>query len=680
MCGIAGILLRGGRTDARLLAAVESMSSALAHRGPDDNGVWLDEEAGIALGHRRLSIVDLSPNGHQPKASASGAWMVTYNGEVFNCDELRPALARRGHRFQGHSDTEVMLAAFDEHGVERALPLLSGFFAFGAWDRRNRRLHLVRDRLGKKPLYIALTREALLFASELKGLLAFPGFEPEVDPEALASVISYGYVGEHQCVWKGVFRLPPGSLLTLGADELVGASAETLRRRVRPWWSLADVAARGQREPLQLGHAELLIELDATLGLAVRQRMIADVPIGSFLSGGIDSTLVTALMQSQSRTPVRTFTMAFRERGYDESGHAEAIARHLGTEHIAMTVTPAEAQRAIPELPRVWDEPFADESQVPTLLLCRMARDHIKVAMTGDGGDECFGGYVKHFTASQVSRLMTMPLAARKAAAAILTGVGASSWDRFAHRLPGGSRIGGGITGAKLHKLARLITAASEHELYDRFLNAAPAPLLLAPAVGADEPEPAVPALADIASRFMYRDMCGYLPADILVKADRASMASQIELRSPLLDHAVVEFAWRLPVAANVSAGQGKRLLRQLLTRYVPPALFERPKQGFNVPVGTWLSGPLRDWAEHLIDERRIEGEGLFDAAEVRACWRDHLSGRRDRFRELWAVLMIEAWLDVQREARQVRRLLTGPPVGARSGVQRGGTEPALVS
>jgi asparagine synthase (glutamine-hydrolysing) len=643
MCGIAGILLAQNAADPGRLALARAMAETMHHRGPDGGGVWIDRGAGVALAHRRLAIVDLSDAGHQPMLSHGDGLIMTFNGEVYNFCHLRPELEALGHRFRGHSDSEVMLAAFESFGIEPALKRFAGMFAFGLWDKRDRVLHLVRDRMGKKPLYVALVEGALIFASELKAIRAFPGFRPAVDSKALAMVLRHGFVPEGHCIWEDVLKLPPGTMLSVRAEHLTTGSLDGLRERIRPWWSLAEVAEAGQREPLDLTVPELEDELDRLLRIAVGQRMVADVPLGAFLSGGIDSSTVVALMQAQSSRPVHTFTIGFSETNFDEAHHASKVAQYLGTEHTEFRVTPAEARSVIPDLPRIWDEPFADESQIPTFLVAQLARQHVTVALSGDGGDECFGGYARHFIPTRLSPIFGLPLRLRKSAASALLMLGSGAWESILGTLPFPASLRRMLSGGNLQKFAGALEAADEHELYERLTTLGSRPLTLAPIAAAVGK---VPPLPDSVGRFIYRDMTGYLPGDILVKLDRATMAASLEARCPFLDHRVVEFAWRLPTDIKVYKGQGKWLLRRLLRRYLPEALFERPKQGFNVPVGAWLAGPLRGWAEELLATARIRREGFLDPERVQASWREHLSGRRDRAGELWAVLMIEAWLE----------------------------------
>lgn len=635
MCGIAGILI-APHADPRLLAAAGAMNESLRHRGPDGGDIWSDEGSGIALGHRRLAIIDLSDAGCQPMLSHGGNLALTSNHEVYNFLEMRPELEGLGHRFRGHSDTEVMLASFESFGIEASLRRFDGMFAFGLWDRARRELHLARDRLGKKPLYVALVPGALLFASELKALRQFPDFHPTVDPAALEMVLRQGWVPDRLCIYRNVFKLPPGTMLTLRAADLDALTSEQMRARARPWWSLADAvgAPRAQVDP-----AEAEAELDQLLRRAVRARMLADVPLGAFLSGGIDSSAVVALMQAQSSRPVRTFTIGFDEVGYDEAAYAARVARHLGTEHTELRVTAAEARAVIPELPHIWDEPFADESQIPTLLVSRLARRHVTVALSGDGGDESFGGYARHFTAPRLAQVLGIPIGLRRTVGLL----GPGMLERIVRATAPLRRMGG--DGAR--KIARVLDASDDAELYARLTAICDRPAMLTPRGASID---SVPDLPDLASRMMYRDTIGYLPGDVLVKLDRASMSIGLEGRCPLLDHHVVEFAWGLPTEFKVRGGKGKWLLRRVLGRYVPEALFERPKAGFNVPIGTWLRGPLRDWAETLLAAPRLREEGFLDPVRVHAIWREHLSGKRDSGCALWAILMLESWLDSERQ------------------------------
>ena len=642
MCGIAGLFRAPGAPADLRVDAVGPMLAAISHRGPDGEGIWIDREAGIALGHRRLAIVDLSEGGRQPMHSEDGRLVVSFNGEIYNFLELRRELEALGHRFRSTSDTEVLIRAVEAWGLQPALRRFCGMFAFALWDRRARVLHLARDRMGKKPLHVACLPGALLFASEIKALRAVPGFTPSIDRDAVAGFLARGVVAGNSCIYQQVFKLPPGSSLTLGVDDLAsGADAATLSAACRPFWSLAEAAERGRADQFGAGDEELVGALDHLLRQVVRERMVADVPLGAFLSGGIDSATVVSLMQAQSARPVRTFTIAFDESGYDESAGASRVARHLGTDHTQFRLSPDEAMKTIPELPRIWDEPFADESQIPTLLVSRLARREVTVALTGDGGDECFAGYQRHFTVSRLAGLLAAPEAVRRAAAALVLCLSGRFPRRVAAALPLPGRLRRLVEGDSLIRLGRLIEGG-EDGLYERLTRLSDMPLskVRAPA------DPARADLDDIVSRVVHRDMAGYLPDDILVKLDRATMAVSLEGRCPLLDHRVVEFAWRLPTGAKVRGGRGKWILREVLARYVPRSIFDGPKRGFDVPVGAWLRGPLRGWAEDLLSPGMLARHDLLDVAGVRRRWSDHLAGRSDHSRVLWAVLMLQAWLD----------------------------------
>jgi asparagine synthase (glutamine-hydrolysing) len=661
MCGIAGILLAPDAPDAKPLRAIERMTTALRHRGPDGEGFWTNREAGVAFGHRRLAIVDLSEAGYQPMHSASGRYVITFNGEIYNFRDLRQELEGAGHRFRGTSDTEVMLCAIESWGLDTALTRFAGMFALGLWDLKTRTLHLARDRMGKKPLYIASTGDALVFASELKAINNFPGFRQELDLESAAAMLSRGWVPDDRCIWRGVFKLPPGSVLSVTAADFAAArSATSLLHRVRRWWSLADVATRGRLEPMVGSDEELTDQLDELLRLAVRERMNADVPLGGFLSGGIDSATVVALMQAQSQKPVRTFTIAFGEYGFDEAPHAAKVARHLGTDHTELHLSPASARDVIPELPQTWDEPFADESQIPTLLVARLARQHVTVALSGDGGDECFAGYARHFMAARAQPQHGLPSPLRQALSAGVGLLARAARHELLGKLLLSGRVRHTLRSDRLDRLAQLLAAADEDELYKRLTGSSSQNLTR------HKPPTSVhgaPQLDGLLSRLLYEDMAGYLPGDILVKLDRASMANSLEGRCPLLDHRVVEFAWRLPADVLVRHRRGKWILRQVLRRYVPERLIDRPKHGFDVPIAVWLRGPLRSWASDLLADMRFSGDGIFDFAKVETCWRDHVDGRQDHSRDLWAVLMFQAWRnEANRSSASAMATTTGLP------------------
>jgi len=617
------------------------MAETLRYRGPDDQGVWTDPAAGIALAQRRLSIVDLSPAGHQPMVSASGRFVITYNGEVYSHQEMRPALEARGISFRGHSDTEVILESCAAFGIAATVERLIGMFAFGLWDRQDRTLTLVRDRLGIKPLYWAAFGDLFLFGSELKALRAHSGWTAEIDRNAAAAFLRHNCVPAPHSIYQGVQKLEPGRILTLrqSGGRLAAPSLET-------FWDARAVARLGVRHRLDLSDDEAVDRLETLLGDATGRRMIADVPLGALLSGGVDSSAVVALMQAQSDRPVKTFSIGFDAAGYDEAKHAKAVAAHLGTDHTELYVTPADALAVVPRLPEMFDEPFADSSQIPTFLVSEMARRHVTVALSGDGGDELFAGYNRHvFAAGSWRTLRRLPAPLRRCAAVLLSSIPQAGWDRLAACLPSG-RIPA-RPGEKLHKLAEVLACAGDDALYQALISHWRTPERLIQ--GAVEPKGAAwdktltDDLPDAVERMQFLDQVGYLPDDILTKVDRASMAVSLEARVPLLDHRVVEFAWSLPGHFKIRQGTSKWILRQMLYRHVPRGLIERPKMGFAIPLADWLRGPLRDWAEDLLDPASLAAGGLVAAPPVRALWAEHLAGR-DRQFPLWDVLMLEAW------------------------------------
>jgi asparagine synthase (glutamine-hydrolysing) len=637
MCGIAGILGHDGGDFSPVAAR---MAEAIRYRGPNDSGVWSDSKAGIALGHARLSILDLSSNGHQPMASADSRYVVSYNGEIYNFSELRRELEAGGAAFRGHSDTEVLLASVSRWGVEAAVQRLNGMFAFALWDRQTRTLSLGRDRLGEKPLYYGWVGGIFLFASELKALRAYPDFKPEIDRGAVALLLRYNYVPAPHSIYQGIHKLLAGTLLA------VSSSAASSRPAPVPYWSLRTVAERGIANPFIGSDEEARAQLDRLLSESVKLRMVADVPLGAFLSGGIDSSAVVALMQRHSQRPVKTFTIGFHEAAYDEARQAREVAGYLGTDHTEFYVTPAQAQAVIARLPALYDEPFADASQIPMFLVSQLARRDVTVSLSGDGGDEIFGGYNRYFWAPQVWRsLAWMPVAMRAVASRLLQGVPLRSWNAFGAAtvcLPQSLRVQ--HPGGKLQKLAGLLAVENQRALYGGLVSIwenSASVVVGSPAVS-DEGWWAD--LKDFQQDMMFWDTATYLPDDILVKLDRASMGVSLETRVPFLDHRIVEFAWQLPVSMKVRGSQGKWLLRQVLAKYVPPTFIDRPKQGFCVPIDSWLRGPLRDWGEALLDERRLRADGFFDPRSIRQTWSEHLSGRRDRQYPLWGVLMFQAW------------------------------------
>jgi asparagine synthase (glutamine-hydrolysing) len=647
MCGIAGALGPPGDPAERAAMAAR-MAATLVHRGPDDFGSWADPSGEAAFGFQRLAILDLTPEGHQPMTSSDGRYTVVFNGEIYNFASLKAELEAAGCSFRGRSDTEVLLAAISRWGIEAAIPRLWGMFAVGVWDVRERVLHLVRDRLGKKPLYYGWQGNTFLFGSELKALRAHPDFRASIDRDALASYLRFSYVPAPRSIYQGVRKLPPATWVTVHPNRPHDMPAP------RQYWDPVAIALAGRRDPLCLSDEDAAGELETLLADAVGLRAIADVPLGAFLSGGIDSSTVVALLQAQSQLRVSTFTIGYDASEYDESAQARAVARHLGTDHTELRVTPEEARAVIPRLPELYDEPFADASQIPTFLVSELARRRVTVALSGDGGDEVFGGYNRYVAGTRLwRRLGGVPLPIRRGAAGLAEAIPPRMWDRVgsaADRLLPATRRGV-VTGNRVHKLATVLDLGSVDEMYGRLVSTWPDPGGLV--LGGREPElPWREVEADLrhpADRMMLRDLLGYLPDDILAKVDRASMGASLEVRTPLLDHRVVEFAWRLPLRQKIRSGESKWLLRRVLERHVPRPLFERPKAGFGVPIDAWLRGPLREWAEDLLSEERLAREGFFDPAPVRSALAEHLHGTRNRQYQLWTVLMFESWLDRQR-------------------------------
>jgi asparagine synthase (glutamine-hydrolysing) len=664
MCGLAGFVDAGGVVQRLELEAIaRRMADALRHRGPDDHGVWSDPEARVAFGHRRLSILDLSPAGHQPMFSPSGRYVIVYNGEIYNCEELRCELrARRDVHFCGYSDTEVMLAAFEHWGVEPALERMNGMFAFALWDREERSLLLARDRYGEKPLYYGFAGETFLFASELKALRAHPVFRPEVDRDALACYLRFNCIPAPYSVYKGIRKLLPASVLYYRDGKVT----------TKTYWTLRSSVERALADPFKGSSEEAEQELDGLLRDAVRLRMHADVPLGAFLSGGIDSSIIVALMQAQSPRPVRTFSIGFQEKGYDESAGARMVAKHLGTDHTELCVTSSEAIGLIGRLPKVYDEPFADSSQIPTLLVSQLARRYVTVSLSGDGGDEVFGGYNRYTWGGRVwNQLKATPRPLRLIAAAAMKAFGPGTWDgAFTHMrpfLPKSLRLR--MPGYKMHKLASLLPSDSPMEMYVGMASHWPGPERL---VSGAAKLPPLHMVADQWLKFsefelqaIYLDSITYLPNDILVKLDRATMAYSLEGRIPFLDPRVVEFAWRLPLRMKVRPSEGKWILRQVLYRYVPRELVERPKMGFGIPLDSWLRGPMREWAEGLMEPRRLREEGFFDADEVHSKWSDYLAGRGAWQFLLWDILMFQLWLHDQNSAEKSQSRIEPIQVGA---------------
>jgi asparagine synthase (glutamine-hydrolysing) len=643
MCGLAGFFSPlGGASE----MVCREMADTLRLRGPDDGGVWVDQNAGVALGHRRLSIQDLSPLGHQPMESPSARYVIAYNGEIYNFHVLQKELERQGNSFRGHSDTEVLLAAVEKWGVERALTKFMGMFAFALWDKKERVLTLARDRIGEKPLYYGWQRKSFLFASELKALKVHPDWRGEINRDALSLYMRHNYIPAPYSIYQGIYKLMPGTVVQVPSTAIPATVIEP-----KPYWQAKEVAESGVANPLSMSDDEAVESLDRLLRSSIQEKMISDVPLGAFLSGGIDSSLIVALMQQESSRPVKTFSIGFHEEGYNEAEHAKAVAAHLGTEHTELYVRSDQAMDVIPKLPILYDEPFSDSSQIPTFLVSEMTKQHVTVALSGDGGDELFSGYNRYFWGQTLwKKLGRIPAPMRSVAGHMIKGVAPSNWDALFRMinpvLP--TKFTQPQPGDKLHKLADILTMQSPESMYRDLVSHWKKPEEIV--LGGREP---LTALTDkrqwadldgFVQRMQFLDTISYLPDDILVKVDRAAMGVSLETRIPFLDHRVVEFAWRVPMSMKIRDGQGKWILRQALYRYVPQKLIERPKMGFGVPIGAWLRGPLREWAEELLDENRLQQEGFFQPGPIRQKWKEHLSGERNWQYLLWDVLMFQAW------------------------------------
>lgn len=651
MCGIAGFLDNcTGLPGSDWQTVLCSVGQAISHRGPDDAGIWTDIGAGVGLVHRRLSILDLSAAGHQPMVSPSGRYVIVFNGEIYNHLDLRRLLRETRNAmldWRGHSDTETLLAGFDTLGIVGTVKRAVGMFAFAVWDKANHTLTLGRDRLGEKPLYYGWQGDTFLFGSELKALKAHPAFHAEIDRNALALMMRHNAIPAPYSIYQGVHKLLPGSLLTV--------SRQNRNAQPQRYWDARQVVADGLAQPF-IGTPDDAVEaLDKLLRDAVARQMMADVPLGAFLSGGVDSSTIVALMQAQSSRPVKTFTIGFHEDGYNEAEHAKAVARHLGTDHTELYVTPRQALDVIPRLPSLYDEPFSDSSQIPTFLVSQMTRPHVTVSLSGDAGDELFGGYNRYVLGQRLwSKLSRMTVGTRRTLARMMTGFSPEGWNKLLGPvqtlLPMG--MAQADIGSKLHKGAGVLAAQTPADLYRLLVSHWPQPAELV--LGATEPPTMLtetglqPQTDHFVHQMMALDLLTYLPDDILTKVDRAAMGVSLETRVPLLDHRVVEFAWRLPLDYKLRDGVGKWPLRQVLYKYVPKKLIERPKMGFGVPIDSWLRGPLRDWAESLLSESKLRQEGYFNAAPIRQKWTEHVSGKRNWQYHLWDVLMFQAWLEQQ--------------------------------
>jgi len=622
------------------------MTESLSHRGPDSSGVWWNAKAQIGLGHRRLSILDLSSLGHQPMPSHSGRYQIVYNGEIYNFRNIRQRLECLGHVFRGDSDTEVILAAIEQWGLRRALKEFVGMFAFALWDSQKQTLNLVRDRLGIKPLYYGYINKSFTFASELKAFSQHPNFDGLIDPDSVALMIRHSFVPTPFSIYRNIKKLPPGHILSVRKTESFFSS------ELKSYWNTKNVVERALANPFAGSESDAIVKLDRILGNAVNLRMIADVPLGAFLSGGIDSSLVVALMQSQSNKPVRTFSIGFENDCYDEGRYARAVADHLKTDHAELYITSKEAMSVIPGLPTIYDEPFSDPSQIPTFLVSRLAREHVTVSLTGDGGDELFGGYKRYVATNKLwNSIGWLPKAGRCQLGKLIRAVPINVYDRVLGCIaPYLNKYGGqGAVGDKLHKLAHIIQVDRRESLYLNMFSHWKEPgnvVIDANILTAPSTDPNAGLYAeDFYHLMMYIDTVTYLPDDILVKVDRASMAVGLEVRVPLIDHRVFELAWQIPISMKIRNGRGKWLLRQLLYRYVPKELIERPKLGFGIPLDTWLREGLREWAESLLDEKTLREDGYFNTSPVLKKWMEHISGERNWGRHLWNILMFQGWL-----------------------------------
>jgi len=620
------------------------MAATQSHRGPDNIGIWTDEAVGIALGHSRLSILDLSASGNQPMISPCGRYVIIFNGEIYNHLELRKNLGQT-QEWRGHSDTETLLAGISAWGIKEAVNRSVGMFAFAVWDRRMGNLILARDRFGEKPLYYGWHGNTFLFGSELKAIRAYPGFKGAIDRQALILFLRYGYVPAPYSIYENIHKLSPGMILTLSIDAVKTAKI----KEPEPYWSFNSIIKTGQSEPYKGNEAETIVGLEQHLNEAISKQMIADVSLGAFLSGGVDSSTIVALMQKQSIRPVKTFTIGFHEHGFNEAEHAKAVARHLGTEHTELYLSPQETLSVIPKLPEIYDEPFSDSSQIPTYLVSQLASQNVKVSLSGDAGDELFAGYNRYVAIDRMNRTMhRLPVLLRKGLGQAL-GILPSNFFQWS-----GPLVLRGISepAEKIRKLSEILQANTLEEAYLQLISHWKTPV----DVVIDATEPLTIAMdqskwinsIDFIHRIMHMDSLSYLPDDILVKVDRAAMSVSLETRTPFLDHRVAEYAWRLPISYKIRNGQGKWILRQILYKYVPRELIERPKKGFSIPIASWIRGPLREWAEELLNESRIRQEGYFRPEPIRRIWKEHLSGRRNWQNCLWDILMFQQWLESQ--------------------------------
>ncbi len=638
MCGITGFISPSPKPESDLKKQIHKMARAINHRGPDGEGYWQDKDFGVALGHKRLSIVDLSPTGAQPMHSTCGQLVMVYNGEVYNAPELSKDLIKTGAKFRGTSDSEVILEGFSQWGIHRTLEKLVGMFAIAIWNKQSKELYLIRDRLGIKPLYWTHTKGELIFASELKALKQHPLCPTTINDNATANYMRKGYIGGSTTIYKNVQKLLPGNILRFKAKE----SPE-----IKPFWSLREVVSNATNDQYTGTFDEAKEHLTTILKDAVQKRMLSDVPLGSFLSGGIDSSLVAAIMQSHSSSPVRTFSIGFNESKFNEAPHAAAVAQHLGTDHTEMYVSPSDAFEVIPNLPTIFDEPFSDPSQIPTYLLSKLTREHVTVALSGDGGDELFAGYDRYFTANAFAKLLRQPTILRKLQANLIDSVSMETANRISKVLP--KNMGKHLAGHKLQRISPALHDGKITTLYHSVLShKQQTAMILRSGTESVDIDPEFPTGFNTKSNIallQYIDTLDYLPNDILTKVDRASMAVSLEARVPLIDHRVVEFSWRLPHKYKVDNGTGKHILKEILYQYVPRELLDRPKMGFSVPIGEWLRGPLQTWAEDLLTTDALNSTEVFNTDYVRNIWQQHQSLQVNWEFHLWDILNLQSWL-----------------------------------
>ena len=654
MCGINGFY---SSSLSKFNNVIVKMNSAISHRGPDNSGVWFDKNSGIVLGHQRLSIIDLSKSGNQPMRSNSGQFVLTYNGEVYNHLEIRRNLKKDNPtiKWQGNSDTETLLEAIDSWGIEITLQNIEGMFAFGLWDKKKRCLTMARDRIGEKPLYYGWQgkgdKKVFIFGSELKGLKVHPEFSKEINRDAIALQLRHNCIPAPYSIYKNIYKLPPGQFLQLTENDL----KKGLLPKPKTYWSLIKNVIYGKKNQLKLGIPDIQDGLENQLKLSVKKQMISDVPVGTFLSGGIDSSVITALMQSQSIHPVKTFTIGFSESDVNEARYAKKIAKHLGTDHTELYISSKKAMDVIEKLPSIYDEPFSDSSQIPSFLISQLAKKHVKVALSGDGGDELFGGYNRYIMCNKLSNIINyVPSPFRKFLSIILQSVSPNNWTKFLKLIPHLNQHT--HIGDKVHKVANSIEAKTLSEMYYILCSHWQNPTDVVK--GSKISNRLINTFQQELSEFnnqqimMTSDFLSYLPDDILVKIDRASMASSLETRAPFLDHKLIEYVWKIPHSLKFRSGQGKWILNQILNKYVPKKLTDRPKMGFAIPIDIWLRKPLREWAESLLDETRLRQEGYFNANLIRSKWKEHLSEKKNWQNHLWDVLMFQSWNDYNREKR----------------------------